>query len=237
MIEVKEEPPTATSLNTKNDMLWGIDDEVLKEIFTIDPSFTKNPYSLSALASLLNSNMPGAKDMLQLFSRFGKTITLVYDPKAEASQYVNGYKDILGNVIVLKSINLDDILEEFFHAYWATCFGRNGIIPAHLRLNAELDAKIYVSFVRCAAGNGSVGGPIIYYGRTFDLFYDNTLKDAELYYQPGGDQIIYDMSEDLYKQFYDAFAIDVKDTIYSDFVGRREYTNGISAIFDLLNNR
>lgn len=237
MIEVKEEPPTATSLNTKNDMLWGIDDEVLKEIFAIDPSFTKNPYSLSVLASLLNSNMPGAKDMLQLFSRFGKTITLVYDPKAEASQYVNGYKDILGNVIVLKSINLDDILEEFFHAYWATCFGRNGIIPTHLRLNAELDAKIYVSFVRSAAVSGSIDGPIIGYPNAANLFITHMRGATMGYYEPGGDKIIYDMSEDLYKKYYDAFAMDVKDTIYSDFVGRREYTNGISAIFDLLNNR
>lgn len=238
MIEVKEEPPTATSPNTKSDMIWDINVEVLKRIFHIDPALlTQNSYFLTSLASFLNLEMPGAKSMLGYFSQIGKTITIVYDPYAPYSQYKNGYKNISGNVIVLNSLDPDNILEEFFHAYWAHTLFRDGVIPEDLRLNAELDAKMYTTFVRCARDNGSASGPLIHYLSTMDIFAEHYRNDYDNYHGPGGYLKEYKMDHYLYQELYDQFEIDVRatDSEYSEFYGNRYFTEGRFAIFYLLN--
>lgn len=130
LIETKEDASTITSPNTKVFLI--IDANALRRVFNIDQSFTKNRYLLDRLANQLNYSMPGVKVMFYDFLHFARRVTLVYDDKAKYSYY-GKYEGGPGNAIVLNSLDdIDAILEEFFHAYWALWVTQNGSIPLSL---------------------------------------------------------------------------------------------------------
>lgn len=154
MIEREEKSVATTSSVTKNQVFGDITVDVLKRVFKIDPSLTTNTGQLQQIANILNYRMPGANLMLSDFVKYGKSITLVYDDNIPYPYY-GKYKNVLGYSIVLNSINfgqicVEAVLEEFFHAYWALFMTNNGGITAAQEFEAQLEAKIYTSFVMSA---------------------------------------------------------------------------------------
>lgn len=246
MIGINEESDTTISRDTKSFIADNISVDVLKRYFKIHKSFEFNPRDpLSDLANCLHYQMPGAKQLIEDFWSLERTVTLVYDPYLNFPFY-GDYSGVSGKSIVLKSFNAGEVMEEFFHAYWALWLTPSGGIKAYDELEAELDAKIYVSFVMSARNALSesafgtnpkdmlVKGPLEFYKETCKIFQEEMHMDYYRYFQKGGHLTKYTMDENLYRRLYDAFA---RDMCHPEKVGTLYNVRGIPLIFRLLNNR
>lgn len=227
-VEVREEPIIATfHTPPETEFLWGwvhIDIDTIKEIFQVDESFT-DPL-LEQFCNRLQG-APGINVILNHFRIIGRKIKLVYNPKLSSS-YGN-------NTISLSELDMGHVLEELIHAYHGHFLRSDGTIPAFRKLNAELDAKFYVTFVMTTMK--LPWPPFNWYTRTSALFEKhNFAKDAINYTPPYKE---YSRSVEvigkMYKEFYEAFVKDTEGILpYSAYKGTPDFTNGFNEILYLL---
>lgn len=249
LFEFEEKPNKISSVSTKSLSFYNIDTTQLRKVFKIHSSFEKNPNLFTRLASEIKYNVPGNKMMLNEMSSLKDKITIIYDPTVKSSLYHwRGYKSVLGKVIVRKTLELDNILEELYHAYWAIKIdGPDGQIPTDYKLNAEFDAKLYTIFVLSAQsvkripGNYDYDIPFLFgfYGQTQTLFAANMPPYFISFKYPPFPGAKCEIPQKLYIDLYDAFAKGVKydECPYKDYKGWSGYSEGLNLIIKLINSR